>query len=138
MADIEDLKSVLHEFNKKYPRPNLPPLTVSSVYNIEKMYHEPYPNSDSPGVYIICHRNGTILRIGKASCGSTLTTRLNAYFKWNETGEHGIHKHVGYDHAKLIYTIGLPRARAFEVPSVEEYLIRELEIPYNRVGRKKL
>ena len=66
MADIEDLKSVLQEFNKKYPRPNLPPLTISSVYNIEKMYHEPYPNSDSPGVYIICHRTGMILRIGKA------------------------------------------------------------------------
>lgn len=138
MATIRHLKKALEVFNVKYPRPEMEVLKVSRAYNIKKDYHKPYPNCDKPGVYIICHTDGTILRVGKASCSRTITVRLGEYFKWSKDGAEGIHKHAGYEDAKLIYTIGVPNDRAFEVPAIEEYLIRELELPYNRIGRKKL
>lgn len=112
----------------------MPTIVVSDPYNISTDFCNPYPSAQLPGVYIICDSNNQILRIGKASCNSNITTRLSSYFRWGKKESEGVHKHTGYDNAKILYTIGVPKEHAFEAPAIEEYLIVYLKPPYNKNG----
>lgn len=134
MLGISDLRQALDEFNAKFPRPNMGALELKGPYDIGTDFCNPYPNAYLPGIYVIFHRNGSILRIGKASCNSTITSRLSGYFKWGALDSEGTHKHPGYEEARILYTIGVPKDRAFEAPAVEEYLIGRLNPPYNKNG----
>jgi hypothetical protein len=134
MSDMSDLRIAIAEFNAEFPRPKMAPLELQGPYDVSKDFCNPYPNADMPGVYVILHNDGSILRIGKASCMSTITSRLSGYFKWGVSGTEGVHKHQGYEEARIIYTIGVPKDRAFEAPAIEEFLIGRLLPRYNRNG----
>jgi len=137
MASIDELRQVIDEFNRKYPRPFMAPIELNGPYNLRTEYCNPYPHGNLPGVYVICNSDRRILRIGKASCRSTITVRLGAYFKWGDGDCEGKPKHPGYEDATFVYTIGVDADRAFEVTAIEEYLIGRLDLPYNWIGRKK-
>lgn len=134
MPGISELRLALEQFNLNFPRPNMGALELQGPYDISIDFCTAYPNAYLPGVYIIFHRNGSILRIGKASCNNTITSRLSCYFKWGTLDSEGLHKHPGYEEARIVYTIGIPKDRAFEAPAVEEYLIGQLNPPYNING----
>jgi len=134
MANIEDLIKFIDEFNTLYPRPDMPKLILSENYDVRSHFYKPYPGANLPGVYIIFSSSGNILRIGKASCGSSLGKRLACYYKWGDSGQEGLHKYEGYEDAKLLRTISFPKKRAFEAPALEEYLINKLKPPYNKTG----
>lgn len=138
MAKISDIMLVLDEFNQKYPRPNMGELEIKGPYDIGREFSNPYPNGHLPGVYVIIDRKGLVLRIGKASCNSTITSRLGSYFKWGDSDSEGVHKFSGYEEARIIYSIGIPKDRAFEAPAVEEFLVERMKPPYNRNGRNGL
>ena len=134
--NIDDLQKSLDKFNTDYPRPNMPILTLSNEYDIRTDFDKPYPGADSPGVYAIFHINGELLRIGKSSCNSNISSRLSDYYKWGVKDSEGIHKHPGYQDAKIIRIISFPKNRAFEVPALEEFLIGDISLPYNTNGQK--
>lgn len=134
MPKIEELKVVLDEFNSIYPRPNMDKLELSQSFDIRKDFETFYPGTGFPGVYIISKENGEILRIGKSSCNSSLDKRLSTYYKWSKTENIGVARYAGYSDAFIINTIIVPKNRAFEAPAIEEYLIGELNPPFNTVG----
>ncbi len=136
MTNFQDLKLALDEFNHEYPRPNMSKLVLSEEYNILKDFCNPYPGAEFPGVYAIFDTSGELLRLGKASCNSTLGTRLSTYYRWHDVDYIGVSKHEGYENAIIIRTIKVPNERAFEAPALEEFLIGKLNPRFNTTGRK--
>ena len=135
MATIDDLIKELKNFNSRYPRPKIGILELSAAYDIRVDFTKVYPGTEFPGVYVISKVNGEILRIGKASCSSSLGKRLSSYYRWHDKKYIGVGKYEGYTEAFIIHTISLPQDRAFEAPAIEEYLIDRLKPPYNKVGK---
>lgn len=114
MSTIEDVKNAISELNERYPRPGFT-ISVSGIYDIRTSFSEMYPNAPSPGVYIMLSAEGVVLRIGKASCGSTLGVRLTAYFGWEDkSAGRGRAKEDFYRAVCFIATIAVPKDRAFE------------------------
>ena len=136
MSTLTDIKAAIEDFNHRFPRPELT-LSVSDPYDLFTSFFSKYPNADQPGVYILLDEAGTVLRIGKASCGRTLGCRLSDYFKWGDknTGR-GIAKDKAFNAVRYIATIPIPVDRAFEAPAIGEFLLSKSNIraPLNKVG----
>ncbi|MEZ8493868.1 hypothetical protein AB6C81_16645 [Vibrio splendidus] len=137
MANFQKLQLALDEFNREFPRPNMAMLALSEEYNILKDFRNSYPGASYPGVYAIFDVSGELLRLGKASCNSTIGARLSTYFRWHDVDYIGVNKHEGYENAKIIRTIKIPNERAFEAPALEEFLIRKLSPKFNTLGCTK-
>jgi hypothetical protein len=130
MQGLKELKAVLDEFNKNYPRPNMPELEISEVYDLDTDWTNSYPNASLPGIYVIFDEEGCLLYIGKASRKNVIGRRLSAYFGHDDKGGWKLHKPdewKSYGKLKYIITIPLPVDRAFEAPAIEEYLITRLK-----------
>ncbi|MEK2126986.1 hypothetical protein WOB81_22005 [Vibrio parahaemolyticus] len=137
MANFKDSQAALDEFNREYPRPNMARLVWSEEYNIRKDFRNSYPGAECPGVYAIFDESGELLRLGKASCNSTLGARLSTYYRWHDVDYIGVNKHDGYENAIFIRTVKMPSERAFEAPALEEFLIGKLSPKYNTNGCAK-
>lgn len=137
MANFQELQLALEEFNRDFPRPNMAELVLSEEYSILKDFRNSYPGASHPGVYALFDVSGELLRLGKASCNSTLGARLSAYFKWHDVDYIGVNKQEGFENAIIIRTIKVPIERAFEAPALEEFLIAKLSPKFNTLGCKK-
>ncbi len=133
---LKEIEASLNKFNQEYPRPNMESLIISDAYSIYNDFESPFPNSEYPGVYIIANQSGKILRVGKASCGNNLGKRLSTYYRWHKTQNRGVPKHKYYKGTDIIYTIMVPKNRAFEASAIEEYLLASIDPPppHNTVG----
>jgi excinuclease UvrABC nuclease subunit len=129
MATFEEFEAAINELNTKYPRPGLT-LTIRPRFDLRTQFAEQYPASEDPGVYALIADNGTqVLRIGKAKC---LGRRLGNYFKWqNRNQGRGMAKQTVYDGVRYIVTVPLPVSRAFEVHSVEGFLLSKMRPSLN-------
>jgi hypothetical protein len=126
MKGLVELKAALDEFNKNYPRPNMPELEISDVYDLDKDWTNSYPNATLPGIYVFFDKKGYLLYIGKVSRKNVLGRRLSAYFGHDDKGSWKLHKPdewEPYGELRYIVTIPLPVDRSFEAPAIEEYLI---------------
>ena len=132
MSDLVSLKSTVCEYCARY---HIMKFEVSEAYDLEASWKSTsFPNADRPGCYTFFDAAGTLLYIGKASCGSTIGIRADTYFKWRDdrlepTGSSG-----WTGTANVLHTI--PVHEAHQAPSLEEYLIEKLNPPENRTGRK--
>ena len=144
MPSLEDLRSKLAEFNQKYPRPSMDkdPPHVSEAFRLPEDWEQDrdYPEeaAGKPGIYLFFAENDRLEYIGKASARNNLGTRLGDYLsgkrvapKWRP----GVLAKGFGPHITSIRFIVLEASRYFEVPAIEEYLIRELQPPLNRQGK---
>ncbi|MDB2687052.1 GIY-YIG nuclease family protein [Mariniblastus sp.] len=91
-----------------------------------------WPNANSPGIYVMLDQSMNLLYIGKASCGANIGRRLGKYFDKTGKTRSGMEKFI---EVKYVSAIPVPPERAFEVPSIEEYLISKLNPTLNVAGR---
>ena len=121
---MDKLISALEELNSKYPRHNLN-LTLSEPYDTNNSWdHSSWPDNGLPGIYIFADENKKVLYIGKSS--KSISNRLSAYWCKGDNGETKS-KDQKSENVRYVYTIGIPCDRAFEAPSIEEFLIGEVQ-----------
>lgn len=129
---MNNLIKALEALNSDFPRHNLY-LEISEPFDTNNPWdHSSWPNNGLPGVYIFADEDKKVLYIGKAS--ATITARLSAYWCKGENGETKS-KDWKSENIRYVYTIGIPRNRAFEAPSIEEFLIGEVQPERNTVGK---
>lgn len=131
MPTIQDLQKAIDELNVRFPRPDLT-LAIGRRYDVHTQFAEEFPNCEEPGVYALIADDGKeVLRIGKARC---LGYRLGSYFRWADREQRrGIAKHPGYEKVRYIVTVPFPVDRAFEVHSVEGFLLGRLKPGLNSI-----
>jgi excinuclease UvrABC nuclease subunit len=131
MPTLQDFQKTIDELNTKFPRPGLT-LVVGQRYDVHTQFAEGFPNCEEPGVYaLIAEDEIEVLRIGKARC---LGYRLGSYFRWADREQRrGIAKLPGYEKVRYIVTVSVPADRAFEVHSVEGFLLSTLKPSLNSI-----
>jgi GIY-YIG catalytic domain-containing protein len=97
---------------------------VSPVYDIDRDWNQVLPNAGKAGIYCFYAEDGHLLYVGKASLSTNLGKRIMSWFKHNPTGTG--HYAIGDwpDQPKTLITVGVERAH--EAPSLEEFLIEQL------------
>lgn len=131
---FEKLQAALAKMNDEAPRPNLPPLNLSEPYDFSSDWPDKsWYGATHPGVYIFAGEEGELLYIGKASCGRNIGNRLSAYWRHSpeKKPEPKTDEAVG---VRFVLTITVPTGHAYEVPAIEEWLIRELKPLRNKTG----
>ena len=136
LSTIDDLAAALMEFNGRVARPGIGPLWLSEPCRLDQPWEEEYwPYATLPGVYVVYDGHNRLVYIGKASLDATLGARLGAHFS---KGSDGLAKGPqGWEGAKHVRTIPVPRVHAFEAPAIEEYLLGRLTTKMNERGQKK-
>jgi hypothetical protein len=131
MPTFEEFERAVNELNTRYPRPGLT-LTIGPMFNLHTQFAEQYPGSEQPGVYALIAEDRTeVLRIGKAKF---LGHRLGNYFKWQDRSQgRGMAKEPVYGGVRYIVTVTLPPGRAFEVHSVEGFLLSKMKPTLNSI-----
>lgn len=130
MADYNELKKVIQEFNAKLPRPNLTLILgeLSPIVTKEK-----WQNADAHGIYFLFDQNNILQYIGKASASkSDIGKRIGGRFFSTDCR----FREPKFQYVTQIATIALPNDRIFEASSIEEYLIGRMKPPLNSVGTK--
>jgi hypothetical protein len=122
MPTLQDFRDAIETLNNTFPRPGLV-LALGQPYDLHTQYATQFPDSENPGVYALVAEDGTeVLRIGKAQ---RLGLRFGAYFMWvNREQGRGEAKDPDYGRVRYLVTVPLPVDRAFEAPSIEEFLFR--------------
>ena len=129
---MDKLLKALDDLNCKYRRNDLK-LELSKPFDTDNPWdYSSWPNNGLPGVYIFTDKNKKVLYVGKAS--ATISARLSAYWCKGDKGETKS-KDWKSKNIRYVYTIGVPNDRAFEAPSIEEFLIREVKPERNTVGK---
>ena len=132
MATLSDLENAVREY---YARYHIMQFEISDAYDLHASWvSTSFPNAERAGCYAFFDGTGTLLYVGKASCGSTMGRRADTYFKWieNKLEARGSRHWTGTP--TILRTI--PVHEAHQAPSLEEYLIERLHPPENRAGRK--
>ena len=120
-----DEANVRANVDKYCERYHITPFTISEPHVIESLYGEsrPWPQGDSPGCYIFyCEKMG-LLYIGKASNAGAMSHRLATYFRVRGL-DRPEPRHSWPTPPHYVQTVRVHEA--FEAPSLEEFLIREL------------
>jgi hypothetical protein len=146
MSDLTDLKNLVDRYQQTIRHPSLEPLEVSGLYDlfpdsdnalpgVSLSWNDTWPGSGLGGVYAFVAADGEVLYVGKASMNSFLGARLQNYVRNGPNGGCEL-KHEGWmPRPRYVVTIALPDETAFEAPSIEEFLIRELNPSNNKAGR---
>ena len=128
---FKDVQLALDELNNKFPRPNLTLKISDKIYDLEKDWPDEYwPGIGLPGVYLFADENRKTRYIGKSS--SDLGKRLGDY--WKDGNGKAVPRNDKSKGIRYIATITVSEDRAFEAPSIEEWLIREIKPSRNTVG----
>ena len=120
--DEADVRAAVQNYCERY---HIPPFTISDPHVIATLLSDvqPWPQGDSPGCYVFyCGKMG-LLYIGKASNASAMAHRLSTYFRVRGL-ERPEPRHSWPQPPHYVQTIKVHEA--FEAPSLEEFLIREL------------
>jgi hypothetical protein len=132
MSNADRLQSKITWYCEKYNI--LPPFKLSEPYDVDSVSKERYPNSDRPGCYAIFTASDELLYIGKASNNNVMGFRLGAIWHLNADKIAYIPRgDWGGKKPQIIRTI--PVNEPYEAPSLEDFLIRELQPPCNTIGR---
>lgn len=146
-TSLRAIQKALDVYHASYRNPNLPRLQVSPPYDcfpnakshcdtaVAGEWPDYWPNCNSPGVYLFLDKDlQEILYIGKVSWHQTFGKRFYDWFQnEKDTGRCKVHKDVYWQHDQR-YIATIPVSHAFEAPSLEEYLIGELEPLENDQG----
>jgi hypothetical protein len=147
MTNLQAVQAALDAYHNGYRHPKQSRLRLSGVYalfpknpipsEIEvagKWPDDYWPNCDSPGVYLVFNNKLDLLYVGKASLTQTVGGRLSEYFHYGPDRGCTFAPGSSWKHNPA-FVATIPVSAAFEAPSLEEYLIRELCPAENTVGR---
>ncbi len=127
MLTLTHVQRLLDDLDKRYPRPWLGRLQISSLYDLREDWPDEYPNADKPGVYFLLNNEKELVYVGKASFSNDIGSRLG--------------KRIGYDSqrralirdpqwlsacVRYIATVGLAAEHAFEAAAIEEFIVVNL------------
>ena len=141
VSDVGRIKSVVREYHESYRHSDLPNLSVSELYCLDKRLSEGvpddhvwparWPQAARPGVYFLLGAERKLLYIGRAD---NLGTRLSNYFRYGEDRQ-CVPKDDWADRPPC-FLLTVAVAEKFEASSLEEYLIDRLDPPTNVRGRR--
>ncbi|MCH7807307.1 MAG: GIY-YIG nuclease family protein [Proteobacteria bacterium] len=135
MSDREKFKAKVKEYQIKQLNLKETKFKISDPFDLVEDWDCYYPFCDEPGIYAIFDEKWNLLYIGKASNNSSIGARLGTYFKNDEEGNYkpvdSIKSWGGEPH----YIIAVSVCKPFEAPSLEEYLIYNLDPKSNKVGK---
>jgi hypothetical protein len=140
---LDDLTRGVARYQATYRHPALLPLAVSGLYDLDRTappghatvatWPATWLHNGEPGVYAILMADLRVRYIGKAD---VLGKRLSTHFRGPETAlEPRVFDPDAWPKHLRRYLVVIPMAQAFEVHSLEAYLIRQLRPPQNFVGR---
>ena len=147
MSNLRAVQPALDAYHTGYRNPKLRPLHSSGLYALfpdtsippagvkfAGKWPELWPDVDNPGVYVFLDANFDVTYVGKTFLKQSFGTRFYDWFKREKnTGACSV---VGVWKSPPAYVITVPVQEPFEAPSLEEYLIQELDPSDNLVGRK--
>lgn len=107
-------------------------VVVSPPYDIDNDWQNQIPNAGKAGCYCFYAEDGRLLYVGKASLGNNLGRRIMSWFKPNSPGAGHYAVGTWSSQPKSLISIGVERAH--EAPSLEEYLIEQLN-PSDNIRR---
>ena len=82
MANFSDLENAVREYCARY---HIWLFRISEPYDLYGSWQTTsFPYAESTGCYAFFDEAGTLLYIGKASCGSTIGRRADTYFEWRD------------------------------------------------------
>ncbi|NTZ42952.1 GIY-YIG nuclease family protein [Altererythrobacter sp. SALINAS58] len=136
MATLAELKNAVREYCARY---HIQEFEISEPYDLHASWQSTsFPFAEKAGCYAFFDEGGTLLYVGKASCGSTIGRRADTYFQWDgkinklaRTGSESWTKVPA-----ILHTV--PVHEAHQAPSLEEYIIEQLDPPANRNGRRSI
>jgi len=130
MPDVERVREKVHEYCKQYLNPIRPVFEISRIYDLQQEWQTvKFPYSDDQGCYVFYSEDLKLLYIGKASLKHQLGGKIANYFRWDATGRKLVACLERLRPACFVQTIKVNEA--FEAPSLEEFLLRELDPPAN-------
>src|SRR5437660_1185859 len=122
-----DVRANVRKYCERY---HIPPFTISELHVIGTLLRDTlqWPQGDSPGCYAIyCEQMG-LLYVGKVSNAGAMAHRLSKHFRTQDLGRPEMQ---GSWPRMPHYVQTIKVHEAFEAPSLEEFLIRELNPPGN-------
>ncbi len=130
MSDAERISELVGTYEREYRNPERAkryPFVTNRLYDLPKEWKTTsFPDADGPGVYVFYDEDEKLSYVGKASWSNTLGNRIASYFKSHP--EQGIVPRSGHSWKRMpryVQTISVQQH--FEAPSLEEFLISELE-----------
>ena len=120
-----EVRRIVNEYCQTQRHPSLPPFVVHS-HNLTSWWGT--PPSAGPGCYAIYGSDGALLYIGKASLNASTGSRLAAHLR---------HVRPSWIATPPTYVDIITVAFAFESPSLEEYLLMNIDTRYNDRGRRR-
>jgi hypothetical protein len=148
MAEVPSIHdrivAALARYNESYRHPSLRKLMVSDLYALfpdeaacagaKCGWPEPWPNRDSPGVYLMLGADGVPLYVGKTW---SLDARISSYFRYAIDGSRRCElRHPWKQIPMFVATIAVDDDKFFEAAGLEEYLIETLQPLDNARGIK--
>jgi excinuclease UvrABC nuclease subunit len=129
--DVQRVRDKVGEYCNEYRNPKLPPFEISDLYDIQAEWRtKVFPFSGNQGCYVFYSEQRELLYIGKASFRNALGARIAGYFRWDLTRTTLVADGEWVPSPpRFVQTIKV--GKAFEAPSLEEYLICELQPPVN-------
>jgi hypothetical protein len=121
--DAIKLAAAVDRYCALYRHPDLPKFII---HDFDLKTWEGADVSYKPGCYAVYSAVGVLLVLGKASLSKSVGTRLVRFR----------HRPVAWEPSPALVQI-IEVTEAFEAPSLEEYLIREFQPPFNSQGIKR-
>ena len=137
VSDFRRYKDAVHKYEQNHL--NRRPRFVTVRYDLLTDWKPDItiPCAADKGVYAFFNKQEDLLYVGKASHSDSLGKRICSYFH-AETDDQGARpRHPWTANGRPRYVLITATYHAFEAPSLEEYLIQELQPPENSVGRKR-
>lgn len=139
-ASLAAARVAVRRYEEMFRSPGLPPFAISApLYDLhgggEADWPNKWPQSDSPGVYLILGADEQVLYVGKASLGAAMGTRLSHHLPAAADGTCQPAGNWRGHQPRFVVTIAT--TTPFEAPSLEEYLIEELQPRCNTLGIRR-
>jgi excinuclease UvrABC nuclease subunit len=136
--DVSSIRAKLTNYSSDYLKGRA--LVLEEPFDLTKSWRDniTLQNAEYPGCYFLFDKDHRLLYIGKASMGSSMGARVASHFWWDKpAGElraTKVHWLASEKPAKWLRTVVVKKA--WEAPSLEEYLITKLQPPLNIAGNR--
>ena len=123
MDGTQILNKYVRQYSKTY---GLKKVKIYDPYDLIEDWPNAWPFAGKPGIYVFLNRNKRIIYVGKASINNTIAARLSAYFVYGKDGKFRTKRGHNWT-TKPRYVVAVTVNKAFEAPSLEEFLIGKIK-----------
>jgi hypothetical protein len=145
MKDLPHIREAIAIYHDGHRHPKHDKLMLSGLYalaadapappgeELAGKWPEVWPNTASPGVYLIFDGGLNLLYVGKAQ--NQLGYRLSAHFQGGKTAPACRIVEQWSQRPAYVATVPFPESSWFEALALEGYLIEKLDPPDNKIGK---